>query len=381
MKRKIAMIIGYSGAKYFGLQWNNELHTIEKVLIESLMKNELLNPLNNIPTKIDMKASSRTDKGVHAAFNVINVKINTDPTPEIFARLKATLAEHSIHLYKICRVPKRFTGHRLARSRIYRYYVPTYFLEKGDFTSEYLKREAEDLKVAAEVEASSSEEAADEACSESGINDKSCKNEPETGTTEKKKKKIIMRDCKLEDISDIFGFKSKNTELFRETMMLYVGTKNYKNFTVKKAAGDHKRYMKEINVSEPFIINNVEYVRVEIHGQSFLLHQIRKMISFAVLLCKYSPNAIKENFEKAFDTEQHIPKAPSQYLYLKNILFDDFNASREEKLEASNEEIEEVEERLIHPEIFKTDNLIEWMKYFYTAQYHHGHYAIFKETQ
>lgn len=64
----------------------------------------------------------------------------------------------------------------------------------------------------------------------------------------------------------------------------YLGTKNYHNLTRGKTASDasSKRFIREITASEPFLVDGVEFVRVLLHGQSFLLYQIRKMVGLVV---------------------------------------------------------------------------------------------------
>jgi tRNA pseudouridine38-40 synthase len=47
-----------------------------------------------------------------------------------------------------------------------------------------------------------------------------------------------------------------------------------------------KRFMKQISVTEPFVIKNMEFIRVQLIGQSFMLHQIRKMTGFAIVVIR-----------------------------------------------------------------------------------------------
>lgn len=81
---------------------------------------------------------------------------------------------------------------------------------------------------------------------------------------------------------------------FKSTLEMYIGTHNFWNFTVgrefKEAAS--KRHIKSIEVNpvlrtkppsfseyppkvtEPAIYGNTEWISVQIHGQSFMLHQV-----------------------------------------------------------------------------------------------------------
>lgn len=374
MKRKVGLIIGYNGEGYHGLQYNGDLHTIEREIIQILLQNSCITEINSKdPQKIDLKSCSRTDKGVHASFNVVNVKIIQEPTEELFNKLKAAFLEHGMMLYKIVRLPKRFVGHKCARSRIYKYVVPTYFLEDGILEDEVAIQQKQDSNKPEEIIIDNKQDSddvnseSDDMHSQQDMNNES--------------NKTIFRKYENEMITPIKGHKSNKIELFRRMMQCYVGTNNYHNFTTKNVQGDVKRYMKEIQVSEPFYDNEVEYVEVKIHGQSFLLHQIRKMISFAVLNCRYAAEeSFRSNFEKALSKEDvHIPKSPSQYLFLSKVFFEDFNERRAETIEADEKEKEVFERSRIYPSILKEENLFEWMKYLDAVRFHHGHFSMFKK--
>ena len=62
----------------------------------------------------------------------------------------------------------------------------------------------------------------------------------------------------------------------------------------------------------------MEWVAVEIHGQSFMLHQIRKMIGMAILIIRLgsSPDKVVSAFD---DIAMRIPRAPGLGLYLKKV--------------------------------------------------------------
>lgn len=51
---------------------------------------------------------------------------------------------------------------------------------------------------------------------------------------------------------------------------------NFYNYTVGKPFNDRtvKRYMIKLEVREPVLHGEIEWISVRIHGQSFMLHQI-----------------------------------------------------------------------------------------------------------
>jgi tRNA pseudouridine(38-40) synthase len=82
-KRKVAIVAGYVGTGYYGLQLSTTvgsdgsvLPTIEGALWKALIAEKLVKPENTVSLKkIDWNRSSRTDKGVHAKRIVISAKL------------------------------------------------------------------------------------------------------------------------------------------------------------------------------------------------------------------------------------------------------------------------------------------------------------------
>ena len=68
----------------------------------------------------------------------------------------------------------------------------------------------------------------------------------------------------------------------------------------------------------------VEFLLLEVHGQSFMLHQIRKMIGLTMAVVR--GNTSEDIYAKVFAKEKlDIPKAPSIGLYLENVFFSQYN--------------------------------------------------------
>lgn len=78
----------------------------------------------------------------------------------------------------------------------------------------------------------------------------------------------------------------------------------------------------------------MEWVSIKVHGQSFMLHQIRKLIGLAILMIKTETPAVL--IPKLFtETKVNIPKAPALGLLLERTVFSGYNA-RLEKLGGDN---------------------------------------------
>ncbi|XP_031570199.1 tRNA pseudouridine synthase A-like [Actinia tenebrosa] len=111
-----------------------------------------------------------------------------------------------------------------------------------------------------------------------------------------------------------------------EVLSVYVGTRNYHNFTSGKKFEDPSamRYIKSFVCGKPFMSNNIEFVVLTIKGQSFVLHQIRKMIGLAIAILRGV--APRSTFDLAWlKRKVDIPKAPALGLALDKVHFDAYN--------------------------------------------------------
>ncbi len=144
----------------------------------------------------------------------------------------------------------------------------------------------------------------------------------------------------------------------------YLGTRNFHNYTVNKAFRDPsaKRVIKSFKLSPtPIIINDTEWLSLKVHGQSFMMHQIRKMVSMAALVvrCGCPIERIAESYMEDYFS---IPKAPGLGLLLERPVFDSYNERAvskfgKEKIDFDQytKEIEEFKQREIYERIFREE--------------------------
>ncbi|KAG2228450.1 hypothetical protein INT48_003141 [Thamnidium elegans] len=145
-----------------------------------------------------------------------------------------------------------------------------------------------------------------------------------------------------------FRVDQERLEKFKAAMSLFKGTHNFHNYTISRSFKDpaSKRFMIDISVNDPMIIENTEWISVKLHGQSFMLHQIRKMISMAMLSVRTgTPLSL---IPKTFEADKiNIPKAPALGLLLERPVFQLYNNRM-----ASNQ-IETFKKEFIYKEIFE----------------------------
>lgn len=150
----------------------------------------------------------------------------------------------------------------------------------------------------------------------------------------------------------------------REMFNIYVGTHRFHNYTVKTTFKDSsaKRHIKSITVSDPFERNGTEWVSIKLHGQSFMMHQIRKMVGMAanIVRCGTSTDRMRESFG---DVMISIPKAPGLGLLLERPVFESYNKKVGEKFQDKEqilfdkheEAMEEFKQREIYDRIFREE--------------------------
>lgn len=177
------------------------------------------------------------------------------------------------------------------------------------------------------------------------------------------------------DTSDITAFRLESETLQRVNRLfaLYKGTHNFHNFTSQKAANDPsaRRYITEMSCGEPFICSNTEFAVITVRGQSFMLHQIRKMIGLVIAVIR--GYAKEEVMERSWGQEKvDVPKAPGLGLVLDKVHFDRYNKrfggdGLHERLEwdSEGEAVKAFKEAHIYPTIVETEcqerSMLSWM--------------------
>jgi len=85
-----------------------------------------------------------------------------------------------------------------------------------------------------------------------------------------------------------------------------------------------RRYVIEMSCGQPFIRDGIEFVVVTVRGQSFMLHQIRKMIGMAIAIVRGF--ATIDSLKKCFDCKRiDIPRAPGLGLMLEEVHYNNYN--------------------------------------------------------
>ncbi|TFK85496.1 tRNA pseudouridine synthase [Polyporus arcularius HHB13444] len=312
-KRQCALLIGFCGDGYNGMQIQPDpkLRTIEGVLFDALIKVGAVSQDNSDnPTKVKLGRAARTDAGVHAAGNVVSMKlITTIPgVKDLVGRINEELPPE-IRLWSILRVQNSFNARTTCDSRKYTYFFPSYLMippKPGSGLQKSLKEQGAETP-----------------------DHPFWDGHHETSAEDDLRRKRAYR------------ITPEQLEALREAAKKFEGSHNFHNFTVGRDFRDRscQRFLKSIEILDPAVYGDTEWIAVLLHGQSFMLHQ-RKMISALVLACRTGtpPHVIEEMYGPR---QVFIPKMPALGLLLEYPIFESYSkrvAGVNEKLQPDDPE-------------------------------------------
>lgn len=458
-KRKVAVMIGYSGTGYKGMQLNHHEKTIEGDLFSAFVAAGAISRANaDDPKKSSLIRCARTDKGVHAAGNLISLKLIVED-PDIVIKINEHLSPQ-IRVWGIDRTNGSFSAYQFCDSRIYEYMIPTHcflpphpksFLgkkmvelaEDAKDLEGYLGRQKEVADVWTDMDEKYVQPVIDEL--DPSIRDLAVRafyqhdvdigNQASTDVTEDQKQavgepspqakagttdaisparstnnesddspgiavmpeeadpqraaanpakakeltplEIAIRLLKAAQIKAKKAYRLHPDRLarVRSSLSRFVGSNKFHNYTIEKSFKDPSatRVMQSFKVGEkPIIINDTEWLSLKVHGQSFMMHQIRKMVSMVALIvrCGCHEGRLQDSY---MADKFSIPKAPSLGLLLERPVFDVYNEKLEqfgwERIDFSRheKEMEEFKQREIYERIFKEEERDNTYHSFFTG--------------
>jgi tRNA pseudouridine38-40 synthase len=434
------------------MQINVQEKTIEGDLFKAFVKAGAISKANaDDPKKSSLVRCARTDKGVHAAGNVISLKLIVEDSNII-----QTINEHlppQIRVWGMERTNGAFSCYQTCDSRWYEYLIPTFSFipphpltylgkkldesaEKEGVLDEYRERQEDaksfwetaeeiyvkpildklDPEMAAEVMAayhSSKEEPEPENTPKTPEKQKSVDKEkpgetsaepavpeedkpkddgpdgepkpeptvaqedqPKEDGLEKPKPETVHRELTPLELAvkevkaayikakKTYRISDKRRAKVQEALNSYLGTQNFHNYTIQKTYSDPsaKRVIRSFNVGkDPVIINDTEWLSLKVHGQSFMMHQIRKMVAMAALVVRCGSPLIVMR-ESLGPANISIPKAPGLGLLLERPVFDSYNERavnefNREKIDFNKyqKEMDEFKQREIYDRIFREE--------------------------
>ncbi|CAN9298014.1 unnamed protein product [Alternaria alternata] len=457
-KRKVAVMIGYSGTGYKGMQIDYKQKTIEGDLFNAFVAAGAISKANaSDPKKSSLVRCARTDKGVHAAGNIVSLKLIIEEE-DIVDKINSHLPDQ-IRVWGIQRTIGSFSCYQACDSRWYEYLIPTHsflpphpssylgkkleeYAEKENDVEGYRKRQAEVANFWPEVEEkhikpildslddsirplvlealynvdvidappggdrivdasiehierkTKEEKSADTAMVDGGDvtpSEQTANEVKEAIDTIQQNEPSITLDSSTDgsrplpegvvnqpvleeaikalkraylDVKKAYRISPERQARVQAALDNYLGTHRYHNYTVHKKYNDKsaQRYIKSFKVApKPIIINDTEWLSLKVHGQSFMMHQIRKMVGMAALTVRCGTDP--EIMDKSFGNEVvRIPKAPGLGLLLERPVFESYNAKSAKQhgrdpidFERYNDKIEAFKEKEIYQRIFREE--------------------------
>uniref|UniRef100_A0A1J3I6M3 tRNA pseudouridine synthase 1 n=1 Tax=Noccaea caerulescens TaxID=107243 RepID=A0A1J3I6M3_NOCCA len=378
-RRKVAIVFAFCGVGYQGMQKNPGAKTIEGELEEALFHAGAVPEADrNKPRQYEWARSARTDKGVSAVGQVVSGRFYVDP-PGFVERLNSNLPDQ-IRVFGYKRVAPSFSSKKFCDRRRYVYLIPVFALDpcshgeaemvRTDSGYEYVecvecsekgykiplgvmgKDASDDTKPLEELQPDISSSNCDavkcEALSSNapngGENNINSENSASISKTEDMQDEgcesnfdTLANKGELDNGESKFCYGEKEKERFNRILGYYVGSHNFHNFTTRTKAADPaaNRYIISFNANTVINLDGKDFVKCEVVGQSFMLHQIRKMIGLAVAVMRnYAPESlIQTAFKK--DVRIVVPMAPEVGLYLDECFFTSYN----KRFKGSHEEV------------------------------------------
>ncbi|KZV16538.1 tRNA pseudouridine synthase A, mitochondrial, partial [Dorcoceras hygrometricum] len=414
-RRKVAIFFAYCGVGYQGMQKNPGAKTIEGELEEALYHSGAVPEADRGQHKrYDFARSARTDKGVSAVGQVVSGRFYVDP-PGFVDRLNSHLSTQ-IRVFGYKRTTPSFSAKKFCDKRRYVYLIPVFALdpschrdresvlaslgsanelvkclqcsERGRKVVGLMGKRNSEFKYVSVDAAVGSGTSSNRGCAlseqnvaaSSGNDIDDSERKFENGASETKFENVVTQHVEMEedkvDLENVnangvtnlenkseFCFGEEVKERFNRILKNYVGTRNFHNFTSRIKAEDPsaKRYIMSFTADTTVIVDGIEFVKCEVVGQSFMLHQIRKMIGLAVVIMRnLTPESL---FETVFEEKVNInvPMAPEVGLYLDECFFTSYNKrwkdSHEDlSLKCYSEEAEDFKMKYIYPHIASTEH-------------------------
>ncbi|CAG9533215.1 unnamed protein product [Cercopithifilaria johnstoni] len=284
-----ALLLAYQGKKYNGMQVQKNFPTIEGELFKAMAKcryiseDDILSPL-----RFAFQRAARTDRSVSAARQMCSMRLAPE-NHEYFLKtatdkLNAHLPEE-IRVLGVRRAIRSFKAHKNCDKRTYSYTLPTYAFAR-----------AHELTTSA----------------------------------------FRISETSIAELNDLLS--------------LYKGTHNFFNYTSGRIYEDRSnmRYIHDFKCGPTELVEDevrddmVEFITLYITGQSFMLHQIRKMIGMTIAV--FRGLCGKTEMENTFLSERmDIPKAPGLGLVLDKVHYESYDKWYEKTHERLNNWGEETE--------------------------------------
>ncbi len=319
-KRKLAFLVSFLGSNYSGFQINSLTKSLHAEIELGLYRAGIISKSNfGHPNKYSWSNSARTDKGVHAAAQVCSFKGEMIYHHEIndFAKQLDAMREKvndclpdDVRILDFERVTRTFCA-RTSRDKVrYQYMVPSFLFCSPDETRKAF-----------------------------AVNDIDSASSTDKKMTPMEASRLVQDDVSLDVLkaarAELLKYRVSSETLQRlgDGLKLFEGTHSFHNYTRRMGADNASatRYILKFAPLEPVLVPGTDdqpetqWIPVQVTGQSFLLNQIRKMISAAVDHARGVVSSEQVNQSMRKDCRMKVNVAPAQGLFLDRSFFELYN--------------------------------------------------------
>jgi tRNA pseudouridine38-40 synthase len=273
------------------MQYNKDAVTIEGVVRDAIVAAGGISESNaDAFQKVGWSRAARTDKGVSAVGQVVALRMLA-PQDDMGEAINERLPP-GIRVFGVARVTAGFDARKTCDRRRYEYILPEFAFDPNSCRA----------KADSRADGGKEADAADAAAEAAAATPPDAPSPP-----------FVFDDAA----------KDRMTAILRG----YEGTHNFHNFTVRlpSTAPSATRYILSFECAGTVTVAGETWVRLVVVGQSFVLHQIRKMVGTALAVARGAapPTAIADALRK--DADVATPMAPELGLFLDETVYASYN--------------------------------------------------------
>uniref|UniRef100_A0A1I7W1Z0 Pseudouridylate synthase 1 homolog n=1 Tax=Loa loa TaxID=7209 RepID=A0A1I7W1Z0_LOALO len=299
-----ALLLAYQGKKYNGMQVQKDFPTVEGELFKAMAKCGYISEDDILsPVRFAFQRAARTDRSVSAARQMCSMRLAPE-NHEYFLKtasdkLNAQLPEE-IRVMGVRRATRSFKAHKNCDKRTYSYTLPSYAFARADELTNSAFRISE------------------------------------TSVTELNDLLALYKGT-----HNFFNYTS-GRRVFNSAVNQY-STRTYEDRSNMRYIHDFKCGPTQL-VEDKVRGGMVEFISLYVTGQSFMLHQIRKMIGMTV--ATFRGLCGKTELENTFRSERmDVPKAPGLGLVLDKVHYERYDRWYEKTHQKLNNWGDEIEAR------------------------------------
>ncbi|KAI5079597.1 hypothetical protein GOP47_0005076 [Adiantum capillus-veneris] len=340
IKRKVALWVGYVGTDYKGLQIQRTSaagQTIEQELETAIFRaGGILESNFGSLEKVGWMRSSRTDKGVHSLSTVISLKIEVNPEAWGcnddgigFADKINQYLPRTIKIFGIAPVNKSFDPRRGCRTRTYRYLLPSAAVGVTESTSiEEVQQHISRFQIILSS-----------FVGHYPYHNYTIRSQYRKKSSASNKKDSMKHDIKQEDsqlplsVSDYSSDEDESCNDELSSLPVLSTSTSPKQADELSSPPPKIFWLHEINIADKIFsahfrtvfsftcgglqnFKGLQFLELNVHGESFMLHQIRKMIGTAVAVMRDVLPLDVIPISLSCSARVVLPIAPSEGLFL-----------------------------------------------------------------